>query len=298
MRRRVSRPTWRRCWRGASCSTLTPIARSACIQILGGMGFTWEHDAHLHLRRAIGMRQLCGGSGPLRAEAARASSRRWPQASLELELPAGRRGRARRDHGGVVAEVAETDDPAERRRRVRQHGLIAPHWPPPYGRDAGPIEQLVIDEELARRSRAASDISRSGRGRCRRSSPTGRSSSRSVGWHRRSQARCSVVPALQRARGRKRPGVAVDARRSCRGRLRSERPEGLDEHRPEGGLGDLPRPDRPRCAQARRDHVLPRGHEVRGDRDPAASRDHGRRDVQRGLLHRMSSFLTTASSGR
>ena len=24
----------------------------SCIQILGGMGFTWEHDAHLHLRRA------------------------------------------------------------------------------------------------------------------------------------------------------------------------------------------------------------------------------------------------------
>ena len=26
---------------------------------------------------------------------------------------------------------------------------LAPHWPPPYGRDASPAEQLLIDEELA-----------------------------------------------------------------------------------------------------------------------------------------------------
>src|SRR5579859_1102818 len=29
-----------------------------CIQVLGGIGFTWEHDAHLYLRRAITLRQL------------------------------------------------------------------------------------------------------------------------------------------------------------------------------------------------------------------------------------------------
>ncbi|MGW4705464.1 acyl-CoA dehydrogenase family protein, partial [Streptomyces sp. NPDC004285] len=31
-----------------------------CIQILGGTGFTWEHDAHLLLRRALVARQLLG----------------------------------------------------------------------------------------------------------------------------------------------------------------------------------------------------------------------------------------------
>jgi 3-oxochol-4-en-24-oyl-CoA dehydrogenase len=34
-----------------------------CIQVLGGIGFTWEHDAHLYLRRALAVRQLLG-SGP------------------------------------------------------------------------------------------------------------------------------------------------------------------------------------------------------------------------------------------
>ncbi|HUA96329.1 MAG TPA: acyl-CoA dehydrogenase family protein, partial [Acidimicrobiales bacterium] len=37
-----------------------------CIQILGGIGFTWEHDAHLYLRRAMATRQLLGQAGPLR----------------------------------------------------------------------------------------------------------------------------------------------------------------------------------------------------------------------------------------
>ncbi|MGD0558268.1 MAG: acyl-CoA dehydrogenase [Streptosporangiaceae bacterium] len=29
-----------------------------CVQVLGGIGFTWEHDAHLYLRRAVALRQL------------------------------------------------------------------------------------------------------------------------------------------------------------------------------------------------------------------------------------------------
>jgi alkylation response protein AidB-like acyl-CoA dehydrogenase len=118
----------------------------SCIQLLGGMGFTWEHDAHLHLRRSIGMRQLCGGSSTLRAEAARgalAGGRRV----LDFELPED--AEALRDEiRGLVAKVKETEDPVERRRRLIEFGLISPHWPPPYGRDAGPLEQLVIDEEL------------------------------------------------------------------------------------------------------------------------------------------------------
>ena len=35
-------------------------------------------------------------------------------------------------------------------RRLAEAGYVAPHWPRPWGRDASPIEQLVIDEELRR----------------------------------------------------------------------------------------------------------------------------------------------------
>ncbi len=31
-----------------------------CVQVLGGIGFTWEHDAHLYLRRALALRQILG----------------------------------------------------------------------------------------------------------------------------------------------------------------------------------------------------------------------------------------------
>ena len=41
-----------------------------CIQVLGGIGFTWEHDAHLYLRRALALRQLLGGSRGWRRRAA------------------------------------------------------------------------------------------------------------------------------------------------------------------------------------------------------------------------------------
>jgi alkylation response protein AidB-like acyl-CoA dehydrogenase len=33
-------------------------------------------------------------------------------------------------------------------QRLAEAGYVAPHWPKPWGRDAGPVQQLVIDEEL------------------------------------------------------------------------------------------------------------------------------------------------------
>src|SRR5207248_6871973 len=41
-----------------------------CIQVLGGIGFTWEHDAHLYLRRALALRSLLGGGSGWRRRAA------------------------------------------------------------------------------------------------------------------------------------------------------------------------------------------------------------------------------------
>jgi alkylation response protein AidB-like acyl-CoA dehydrogenase len=32
-----------------------------CIQVLGGIGITWEHDAHLYLRRAFALGSVLGG---------------------------------------------------------------------------------------------------------------------------------------------------------------------------------------------------------------------------------------------
>ncbi|OLF06475.1 hypothetical protein BLA60_31390 [Actinophytocola xinjiangensis] len=115
-----------------------------CVQVLGGIGFTWEHDAHLYLRRALATRQLAGGTALWRrrvAARALAGERRTPGVAAEDE-PA---RRAVREFVAGVAGLSEQDT----RVRLADSGYLAPHWPRPYGLDATPRAQLVIDEELA-----------------------------------------------------------------------------------------------------------------------------------------------------
>jgi alkylation response protein AidB-like acyl-CoA dehydrogenase len=122
-------------------------AAKGAIQVLGGMGFTWEHDAHIHLRRATTMRQLLGGTATLRAGSARMALAGWRR-RLTIELPA-EAETLRAELEPVVAAIAAIDDPVEQRRALADEGLLAPHWPSPWGRDAGPVEQLVIDQVCA-----------------------------------------------------------------------------------------------------------------------------------------------------
>jgi alkylation response protein AidB-like acyl-CoA dehydrogenase len=116
-----------------------------CIQVLGGIGITWEHDAHLYLRRAYGIGQFLGGAA------------RWLRRTAEL-TQAGVRRRLSIDLNDVadlrpqiadaVAEIAALPED-KRQVALAEAGLLAPHWPAPYGRGAGPAEQLLIDQELS-----------------------------------------------------------------------------------------------------------------------------------------------------
>ena len=60
----------RRWWRARSASTAPSQVAKDCIQVLGGIGFTFEHDAHLYLRRAVALRSLVGPSGTYAARLA------------------------------------------------------------------------------------------------------------------------------------------------------------------------------------------------------------------------------------
>ncbi|MCU1355766.1 MAG: acyl-CoA dehydrogenase [Acidimicrobiales bacterium] len=120
-----------------------------CIQVLGGIGFTWEHDAHLYLRRAIALRQLLGGGTPARkalATAAIAGTRR----RLRVDLPDDPESEALRAEVRAAVEAVAALPKDERRPLLVELGLLVPHWPEPWGRDAKAIEQLLIDEELRR----------------------------------------------------------------------------------------------------------------------------------------------------
>jgi alkylation response protein AidB-like acyl-CoA dehydrogenase len=35
---------------------------ASLIQVHGGIGFTWEHDAHLYYKRLLTLKELAGGS--------------------------------------------------------------------------------------------------------------------------------------------------------------------------------------------------------------------------------------------
>jgi alkylation response protein AidB-like acyl-CoA dehydrogenase len=50
----------------------------------------------------------------------------------------------------LVVREWVADHPQPSRRALAEAGYVAPHWPPPYGLDADPVHQLIIDEELTR----------------------------------------------------------------------------------------------------------------------------------------------------
>jgi alkylation response protein AidB-like acyl-CoA dehydrogenase len=141
----------------AGVTALDGAVRAAqdCIQVLGGIGFTFEHDAHLYLRRAVALRSLLGGGDAhavALAEHAVAGIRRSVRVDLDGKDDA-IRPRVRE----AVAAISALPE-AERRDALVDAALLAPHWPAPYGLGAGPVEQLVIDEELAAAGVSRPDI--------------------------------------------------------------------------------------------------------------------------------------------
>ncbi|MEV6166084.1 acyl-CoA dehydrogenase [Streptomyces sp. NPDC052052] len=127
-----------------------------CIQILGGIGFTWEHDAHLYLRRALVARQLLGAGDSHRQRAVRLAAG-GARRGLTLELPA--EAATHRAEAREAVAVARGLDPRAARRALAPTGYAAPHLPAPYGLGAGPVQQLAIQRELREQGVRLSDLS-------------------------------------------------------------------------------------------------------------------------------------------
>ncbi|UFS95010.1 acyl-CoA dehydrogenase [Nocardia huaxiensis] len=131
-----------------------------CIQVLGGIGFTWEHDAHLYLRKATAMRQLVGGSAHWRARVAEltyAGHRRSVGLALGADSDAAEGDSAwdtlgidAADAAVLAADLAKIAAlPVEQQRNaLAESGLLASHWPAPYGRGAGPILRTWLDDQV------------------------------------------------------------------------------------------------------------------------------------------------------
>jgi 3-oxochol-4-en-24-oyl-CoA dehydrogenase len=121
-----------------------------CIQILGGIGYTWEHDAHLYYRRAMTLKALLSSAiswaAPGWQERAAQLAMAGHSRSVRLEVPAGEadvRASIRAELAGIARLQGR-----ERAVALGAGGWVMPHMPRPWGRGAGALEQLVIDEEL------------------------------------------------------------------------------------------------------------------------------------------------------
>jgi 3-oxochol-4-en-24-oyl-CoA dehydrogenase len=115
------------------------------IQVHGGIGFTWEHDAHLYLRRATAIAAV------LDAEQAAIEVtdlvRRGVRRAAAIDLPP--EAEPIRDAiGPDVARLRDLTGDA-RKQALIESGYAMPHWPRPWGRDVGAVEQLVIEQEFA-----------------------------------------------------------------------------------------------------------------------------------------------------
>ena len=134
----------------AAAVTLGPEAayRCAkdCIQVLGGIGFTWEHDAHLYLKRTMANRSVLGSPDHWRGRVVVDLVRAGVRHDIEIELPTESES-IRDDVRAFLAEL-QSCEKSDWNRIVADSGYLVPHWPEPWGRDASPLEQLVIDEEF------------------------------------------------------------------------------------------------------------------------------------------------------
>ena len=132
----------------AVAATLSAPAADLCAnlntQVHGGIAITWEHDAHLYMRRATTL--LGYLLADLAAEDLVDLTRRGVVRAKAIELPP--EADAIRTEVRAFAESIRAMSSDAQRARLIETGYVMPHWPKPYGRAAGAIEQLVIEQEF------------------------------------------------------------------------------------------------------------------------------------------------------
>ncbi|KAA0102506.1 acyl-CoA dehydrogenase [Mycolicibacterium sp. P1-18] len=134
----------------AVAGTLAPVAAQHttqdCIQVHGGIGFTWEHDTNVYYRRAIVLAACFGRAAD------------YPQQVVDVATSTGMRPinidldpDTEKLREGIRAEVAALKAlPSEERvTAIAEGGWVSPHLPTPWGRAAQPIEQIIIAQEFS-----------------------------------------------------------------------------------------------------------------------------------------------------
>ncbi|GAB7066755.1 acyl-CoA dehydrogenase [Mycobacterium hodleri] len=134
----------------AVAGTLAPVAAQHstqdCIQVHGGIGFTWEHDTNVYYRRAIVLAACFGRAAD------------YPQQVVDVATGTGMRPinidldpDTEKLREEIRAEVAALKAlPSEERvTAIAEGGWVTPHLPTPWGRAAAPVEQIIIAQEFS-----------------------------------------------------------------------------------------------------------------------------------------------------
>ncbi|KRE27559.1 acyl-CoA dehydrogenase [Mycobacterium sp. Soil538] len=134
----------------AVAATLAPVAAQHCaqdcIQVHGGIGFTWEHDANVYYRRAIVLAAAFGRHAD------------YPQQVVDTATTTGMRSididldpDTQKLREEIRAEVAalKAIPKEERNTAIAEGGWVQPHLPKPWGRASSPIEQIIIAQEFS-----------------------------------------------------------------------------------------------------------------------------------------------------
>ncbi|MFC4586421.1 acyl-CoA dehydrogenase [Sphaerisporangium corydalis] len=133
----------------AIVGVMAPDAAVQCakdaIQTFGGIGYTFEHDAHLYFRRALTLRALLGPSAEW-ADAVAGHALAGVGREMELDLPEDAE-ELRTSLRAEIAEIAGLEG-KEQKRTLAAKGFVMPHLPKPWGRGASPLEQVLIFQEL------------------------------------------------------------------------------------------------------------------------------------------------------
>ena len=134
----------------AVAATLAPAAvlhtTQDCIQVHGGIGFTWEHDTNVYYRRALLLAACFGRTSD------------YPQQVVDIATSTGTRKlnidldpdtEKLRDEIRAEVSALKAIPSEERTVAIAEGGWVVPHLPKPWGRGAGPVEQIIIAQEFS-----------------------------------------------------------------------------------------------------------------------------------------------------
>jgi alkylation response protein AidB-like acyl-CoA dehydrogenase len=134
----------------AVAATLAPAAAQSCnqdcIQVHGGIGFTWEHDTNIYYRRALGLVAAFGRAAD------------YPQRVVDTATTTGVRKlnidldpETEKQREEIRAEVAALKAiPSDQRTdAIVEGGWVMPYLPKPWGRSATPVEQIITAQEFS-----------------------------------------------------------------------------------------------------------------------------------------------------